>query len=153
MIDEQTEKRRGSFWRELPILVGVAILVAVLVRAFGMAGAPLAALAGVLLVSVPMNLGALAAQTGVSRRALVLSLRPWAVRFAGVAVCAAVSGALLRPATFSALAVTVAGASAVYALAVVTPLMRSPAGVYLQPLIASVARRVTPARLRPQWLS
>ena len=31
MIDEQTEKRRGSFWRELPILVGVAILVAVLV--------------------------------------------------------------------------------------------------------------------------
>ena len=34
MIDEQAEKRRGSFWRELPILVGVAILVAVLVRAF-----------------------------------------------------------------------------------------------------------------------
>lgn len=34
MIDEQTEKRPGSFWRELPILVGVAILVAVLVRAF-----------------------------------------------------------------------------------------------------------------------
>ena len=34
MIDEQTGKRRGSFWRELPILVGVAILVAVLVRAF-----------------------------------------------------------------------------------------------------------------------
>ncbi|MDT4992543.1 MAG: signal peptidase [Actinoplanes sp.] len=34
MIDEQTEKRRGSFWRELPILVVVAILVAVLVRAF-----------------------------------------------------------------------------------------------------------------------
>jgi signal peptidase I len=34
VIDEQTEKRRGSFWRELPILIGVAILVAVLVRAF-----------------------------------------------------------------------------------------------------------------------
>ncbi len=34
MIDEQTEKRKGSFWRELPILLGVAILVAVLVRAF-----------------------------------------------------------------------------------------------------------------------
>lgn len=34
MIDEQTEKARGSFWRELPILMGVAILVAVLVRAF-----------------------------------------------------------------------------------------------------------------------
>ena len=35
MIDEQTgEKRRGSFWRELPILLGVAVLVAFLVRAF-----------------------------------------------------------------------------------------------------------------------
>jgi signal peptidase I len=34
VIDEQTAKRRGSFWRELPILVIVAILVAVLVRAF-----------------------------------------------------------------------------------------------------------------------
>ncbi|GGN53637.1 hypothetical protein GCM10010112_02720 [Actinoplanes lobatus] len=34
MIDEQTEKRKGSFWRELPILLGVAILVAFLVRAF-----------------------------------------------------------------------------------------------------------------------
>ncbi|MBL7262031.1 signal peptidase I [Paractinoplanes lichenicola] len=34
MIDEQTEKRKSSFWRELPILLGVAVLVAVLVRAF-----------------------------------------------------------------------------------------------------------------------
>ncbi|GAA2472823.1 hypothetical protein GCM10010435_11770 [Winogradskya consettensis] len=36
MIDDQTaaEKSGNSFWRELPILVGVAILVAVLVRAF-----------------------------------------------------------------------------------------------------------------------
>jgi signal peptidase I len=34
VIDEETDKRRGSFWRELPILLGVAILVAVVVRAF-----------------------------------------------------------------------------------------------------------------------
>ncbi|BCJ57945.1 signal peptidase I [Micromonospora endophytica] len=34
MIDEQTDKPRNSFWKELPILLGVAILVAVLVRAF-----------------------------------------------------------------------------------------------------------------------
>jgi signal peptidase I len=33
VIDEQT-KKRSSFWRELPILLGVAIVVAVLVRAF-----------------------------------------------------------------------------------------------------------------------
>jgi signal peptidase I len=34
VIDERAAKPRGSFWRELPILLGVAILVAVLVRAF-----------------------------------------------------------------------------------------------------------------------
>jgi signal peptidase I len=34
VIDEQTEKPSSSFWKELPILLGVAILVAVLVRAF-----------------------------------------------------------------------------------------------------------------------
>jgi signal peptidase I len=34
VIEEQTEKRPRPFWREFPILVGVAILVAVLVRTF-----------------------------------------------------------------------------------------------------------------------
>jgi len=32
--EEQPRKRQGSFWRELPILLGVAVLVAILVRAF-----------------------------------------------------------------------------------------------------------------------
>jgi len=31
---EETTKKHGSFWRELPILLGVAIVVAILVRAF-----------------------------------------------------------------------------------------------------------------------
>jgi signal peptidase I len=34
VIDERAAKPQSSFWRELPILLGVAILVAVLVRAF-----------------------------------------------------------------------------------------------------------------------
>ena len=34
MIDETTGRRNTSFWRELPILLGVAIVVAILVRAF-----------------------------------------------------------------------------------------------------------------------
>jgi signal peptidase I len=35
VIDEQT-KRRGTFWREFPILIAVAVVVAVVVRAFVM---------------------------------------------------------------------------------------------------------------------
>jgi signal peptidase I len=34
VIDETAAKPRSSFWRELPVLLGVAILVAILVRAF-----------------------------------------------------------------------------------------------------------------------
>ena len=38
MIDEQEPQqatpRKSTFWRELPILLGVAIVVAILVRAF-----------------------------------------------------------------------------------------------------------------------
>lgn len=34
MADGQIEKRRGSFWRELPVLIAVAVVVALLVRAF-----------------------------------------------------------------------------------------------------------------------
>ncbi|NJC68199.1 signal peptidase I [Planosporangium thailandense] len=34
MIDEQTNKRSNSFWRELPVLVVVAFVVALLVRVF-----------------------------------------------------------------------------------------------------------------------
>jgi signal peptidase I len=34
VIDEQQTRRRSTFWRELPILLGVAIVVAILVRAF-----------------------------------------------------------------------------------------------------------------------
>lgn len=33
-MTEQQQTRRGSFWRELPILLGIAIVVAILVRAF-----------------------------------------------------------------------------------------------------------------------
>jgi signal peptidase I len=34
VIDETAAKPRSSFWRELPVLLGVAIVVAILVRAF-----------------------------------------------------------------------------------------------------------------------
>ena len=123
-----------------------------LVAAFGMAGGALASLAGVLLVSVPLNLRALSVETGVQRGALMASLAPWAIRFGLVAGIAGMLGLLVRPSTFVMLAAMSAGAAALYAVAVVTPLLKSPAGTYLQPIIASVGRRLTPARLRPSWL-
>lgn len=123
------------------------------IAAFGMAGAPLAAITGALVVSVPLNLRALSVETGMERGQLVASLGPWALRFVIVAAVAGAAGTLLRPATFPALALAVCTAAAVYALAVAGPVLRSPAGAYLQPLVVSLGRRLAPARLRPRWLS
>jgi O-antigen/teichoic acid export membrane protein len=123
-----------------------------LVAAFGMAGGALASLAGVALISTPLNLRALSVETGVDRRLLLASLGPWAIRFALVAGITGMLGVLVRPSTFAMLAVLSSGAAALYAVAVLTPLLKSPAGIYLQPIITSIGRRLTPARLRPSWL-
>jgi O-antigen/teichoic acid export membrane protein len=125
----------------------------VFIAVFGMAGAPLAAITGVVAVSVPLNLRALSAETGVERGRLIASLAPWAIRFILVGAVAGGAGVLVRPASFPALALMVGAAAALYALAVASPLLRSPAGVYLQPLIVRLGRRLAPARLRPRWLS
>ena len=124
-----------------------------LIAAFGLIGGPLAALLAVLVVSVPLNLQALSAETHATRAQLVASLAPWAIRFITVAGALAAASTLLRPATFAGVAVTALAAGAIYAAAVTTPVMHSPAGIYLQPLLAKAGRRLTPARLRPRWLS
>ena len=60
---------------------GVATLAisAALVRSFGLAGAPLGAIAGVVLVSAPLNLAALSRETGVPRRRSLIDARSVAV--------------------------------------------------------------------------
>jgi O-antigen/teichoic acid export membrane protein len=123
------------------------------VAVFGLAGAPLAGIAGALVISIPLNLRALSTETGVRRAALIAALTPWAVRFGLVAVAATGVGSLARPASFGTLAFMVIAAAAIYVGAVVSPLLRSPAGIYLQPIIAGIGRRLAPARLRPRWLS
>ena len=74
---------------------GVATLAlsALLVRSFGLAGAPLGAIAGVVLVSAPLNLAALSRETGVSRGHIIATLGPWLWRFAVVATVAGLTGA------------------------------------------------------------
>jgi len=132
------------------VTIGAGI---VFIAAFGMTGGPLAALLAVLVVSIPLNLRALSSATGVSRGELVASLAPWAVRFLAVAVVLTVAGTLLHPASFAALALAAGASAAIYTLAIASAVLESPAGVYLQPLLASASRRFTSTRLRPRWLS
>ena len=74
----------------------------------------------------------------MSRRHIVATLAPWAWRFAVVAAVAGLTGAWIQPASFVLLAILGGAAGLFYALAVVAPLLRSPAGVYLRPLLARV---------------
>jgi O-antigen/teichoic acid export membrane protein len=124
---------------------GVATLAlsAALVRAFGLAGAPLGAIAGVVLVSAPLNLGALSRETSVPRWQIVSTLGPWLWRFAIVAAVAAAAGASVQPPSFPWLAGLGGSAALLYSLAVVAPLLRSPAGGYLRPLIGRVSNAVS----------
>jgi O-antigen/teichoic acid export membrane protein len=123
------------------------------VAAFGIVGGPLAALVAVIVVSIPLNLRALSMETGTSRAELIGSLTPWAVRFVIAAAIVATAGRIVHPTTFVMLAVTVFASAGIYAAAVAASILQSPAGIYLQPILASAGRRFAPARLRPRWLN
>ena len=120
---------------------------------FGIKGGPMAALVGVLAVSVPLNLRGLSTATGIRPSSIVAALGPWFVRFGLVSVVAAAGGVLLRTATLSVLACTTIGTAAQYAIAVSGAVLKSPAGVYVQPIVASLGRRFAPTWLKPRWLS
>jgi O-antigen/teichoic acid export membrane protein len=115
----------------------------VFVKLFGIVGAPLGAIAGVLLVGAPLNIAALSRETGVERHRLLTTLGPWFWRFVVVSAIAGLTGAWLRPSTFPLLALMGGAAGVLYTVVVVTPLLRSPAGVYLRPLLARLKGTVT----------
>jgi hypothetical protein len=119
---------------------GLVTLVAtvVLVKTMGVLGAPLGAIAGVLLVGAPLNLAALSRETAVERGRLITILGPWFWRFAVVAMAATAAGAWFRPPTFAWLALLGAAAGGLYLAVVMAPLLRSPAGAYLRPLLQRI---------------
>jgi O-antigen/teichoic acid export membrane protein len=110
----------------------------VFTKILGLAGAPIGAIAGVLLVSGPLNIAALSAETGVARMRVLATLRPWLWRFSLIAAITGFAGVLLQPSSFPLLALMGLAAALLYTLAVVAPLLRSPAGVYLRPLLARI---------------
>ena len=94
-------------------------------------------------MSAPLNLGALARETGVPRWQIVSTLGPWLWRFAFAAAIAAAVGIWVQPSSFPWLAALGASAALLYSLAVVAPLLQSPAGVYLRPLIGRATSAVS----------
>lgn len=106
---------------------------ALLVPVAGLAGAPIAAIAAVVLVSLPANLAALARELDVPARRLVVERAGWAIRFGLAAVAAAAAGAWLRQPSAAAVVALAVTAGAVYAILAIPRLLHSPAGAYVAP--------------------
>lgn len=103
---------------------------------FGLPGAPLGAIAAVLLVGGPLNLTALARQATVPPARILGALWPWFWRCGVVALLSAAAGRALGSAGVPLLAAGAAAIAAAYAAIVGPAVLRSPAGPYVAPLLA-----------------
>ena len=122
----------------LTTLIDAAVSVAaalIFVPIAGLAGVPLGLITGVLLVSLPLNLSALAAESGVRVWALLGGLKSWAIRVAIVAAFAAGASVMSFAPTVTSLALATIAVGVSY-LIVAGPLaMRPPLDVYVRPLL------------------
>jgi len=116
-----------------------------LVSRVGLIGAPIASVAGVLLVSLPANLTALAAETGTSAGRLASSLGPWLWRFAALVAAAGLSTLWWTPATLLAMMTTAAVVVIVYVAVMVPGLLPTPLGIHLRPYLQPVWLRLAGA--------
>ena len=125
-------ERRISITNLLDGLVTLSSSV-LLVRAFGVVGAPVGSLLGVVLVSIPANLRGLAARTGVPVSEWLQPFWGWGWRFAVLAGGAAMIARQGVPPTFAALVVGGAMISLVVLATMAPVALRPPLGAYVVP--------------------
>lgn len=123
---------------------GVTTVCALLVfaRLLGPVGAPLGMLAGVCLVSLPLNLRALSGSGAVSVKALLRALAPWFWRFVLLALAAGAAGRFWVPDSLHALASTGAVVTLAYAALMLPVALSDPLGVYVRPRLAALTGRL-----------
>lgn len=106
----------------------------------GPKGAPIAAIAGVCLVSLPGNLTKLASATGKPVSDLVQPLVGWLWRFCLVMAAAVALNRVWTPTTFLWLAVTAGGIGLLYAAVMLPAALAPPLGIYLRPRLARLIK-------------
>lgn len=127
-----------GYERRLCVTAGVDGLLSIcavilFVSQFGLIGAPLGIIVGACLVSLPLNLSALAKESNMSRMALVRPLMPWFLRFTVLIIA---GGALARvwvPSSFVLVALAAMVTALVYATVMFPLTLRHPLGQYVRP--------------------
>jgi O-antigen/teichoic acid export membrane protein len=127
----------------IALLDGLASVAGIFlfVKEFGLIGAPLGAIAGVCLISLPANLWTLAHEGNLSVAKLVQPLLPWFIRFVFLATSIILVARIWIPNTFLLLGLTAAATASVY-LALMFPLaLRAPLGDYVRPRLFPIRAR------------
>jgi O-antigen/teichoic acid export membrane protein len=122
--------------------VATVALSLVLVRAIGPVGAPLGAIAGVCLISLPFNLDALARATGTPFGSLFRPLVPWVWRMAIVVPAATLAGMTWVGGHFLVAATTASAGAAAYVLLMGPYALRDPLGEYTRKYGRALLARV-----------
>lgn len=115
--------------------------VALLLWLYGLPGAPLGQILGTCAVSLPMNLSALAAESGMTRREMLRPLTPWFVRFALLATGAGALARVWTPDGFVLIGLTAAAVGLVYAAVMFPVALRKPLGNYVRPRLHPLGAR------------
>lgn len=113
-----------------------------LTRAYGLLGAALGSMAGVVVVGLPANLTLLAKETAASVSRLVLELWPWVWRFALAAAAALAVSQVWVPRTLPALVAATLLCGAGYAGLMWPLALQEPLGQYVRPRLAALRQLV-----------
>lgn len=135
-------------WISLVSLVDGAVTIAtaiVLVHFFGPIGAPLGGIAGVCLISLPMNLWALSRELNTSAGCLLAPIRGWAMRMVFLGTAAALIQRSFAWHSFPLMAAVGAGSLFLYLLIMLPVASSPPASLYVRPLLHSLRSRVSRA--------
>ncbi|HEX7313450.1 MAG TPA: oligosaccharide flippase family protein [Pyrinomonadaceae bacterium] len=108
---------------------------------YGLPGAPLGMVIATCAVSLPLNLSALAAESGRTRWEMVRPLVPWLVRFVPLAAGAGALARVWTPEGFILIGVTAAAVALVYVAVMLPVALRAPLGVYVRPRLHPLRAR------------
>ena len=113
-----------------------------LIRSFGLIGAPLGSIIGVVVVSLPANLRKLSEELGCTRSDLIRRLTPWLGRAFFALGFGVAAGAVLTPSTTIMLVVVTSTVALLYLLLMFPVALGPPVGMYLRPRLSALVGRL-----------